>query len=146
MLFFTHNLSLDFLPFQKTKAMVLSFLTNPYNNYYAANLKEFISLDKAAKQDFHPEICYDLLPSNVNSCAANLKKFSKQFGYRFLLNIATTCQTDASNSNTFVYSNQIHMLKTWNRVTENTSQSMQARFGEHTIGFKDQIPTIKLQN
>jgi len=26
--------------------MVLSFSTNPYNNYYAANSKEFISLDK----------------------------------------------------------------------------------------------------
>ncbi len=57
--------------------MVLSFLTNPYKNYYAAILKEFISLDKAAKQDFHLETCYDLLPGNANSFAANLKKFFK---------------------------------------------------------------------
>ena len=98
--------------------MVLSFLTNPYNNYYAANLKEFISLDNAAKQDYHKETHYDLLPGNANSFAANLEKFSKQFGYGFLLNIPITRQTDATDANTFVYSNQIHMLKTWNRVTD----------------------------
>ncbi len=98
--------------------MVFSFLTNPYNNYYAANLKEFILLDKAAKQDFHPETCYDLLPGNADSFAANLEKFSKQFGYGFLLSIPTTHQTDATDANTFVYSNQIHMLETWNRVTD----------------------------
>jgi hypothetical protein len=99
--------------------MVLSFLTNPYNNYYAANLKElFISLDKVAKQDFHLETCYNLLPVKANSFAADLKKLSKRFGYGFLLNIPTTHQTDATNANTFVYSNQIHMLKTWNKVTD----------------------------
>ena len=90
--------------------MVLSFLTNPYNNYYAANLKEFISLNKAAKQNFHLETCYDLLPGNAHSFAANLEKFSKQFGYGFLLNIPTTRQTDATDATTFVYSNQILML------------------------------------
>jgi hypothetical protein len=98
--------------------MVLSFLTNPYNNYYAAYSKEFISLDKAATIDFHPETCHNLLPGNADSFAADLEKFSKQFGYGFLLNIPTTHQTDATNANTFVYSNQIHMLKTWNRVTD----------------------------
>jgi hypothetical protein len=100
--------------------MVLSFSTNPYNNYYAANSKEFISLDidKAEKQDFYPETCYNLLPGNANSFAANGKKFSKQFGYGFLFNIPTTCQTDATDANNFVYSNQIHMLGTWNRVTD----------------------------
>ncbi len=92
--------------------MVLSFLTNPYNNYYAANSKEFISLDKAEKQDFHPETRYDLLPGNADSFAADLEKLSKKFGYGFLLNIPTTCQTDATDANTFVYSNQIHMLET----------------------------------
>ncbi len=91
--------------------MVLSFLTNPYNNNYAA-------LDKAAKQDFHPETCYILLPGNVNLFAANLEKFSKQFGYGFLLTIPTTRQTDATDANLFVYSNQIYMLKTWSRVTD----------------------------
>jgi hypothetical protein len=98
--------------------MVLSFLTNPYNNYYAANSKEFISLDKAAKQDFCPEShCY-LLPGNADSTTANLEKFSKQFGYGFLLNIMTTHQTDATDANTFVYSNQIHIFETWNKVTD----------------------------
>jgi hypothetical protein len=57
------------------KAMVLSFLTSPYNNYYAANSEEFISLDKAAKQDFHLESCYNLLLGNANSFADNLKTF-----------------------------------------------------------------------
>jgi hypothetical protein len=109
---------LDFLPFQKIKAMVLSFPTNPYNNYYAANLKEFISLEKVAKQDFHPETHYDSLPGNANSFAVILKKFSKQFGYGFLLDIPTTCQIDATDVNTCVYSNQIHVLETWNRVTD----------------------------
>ena len=98
--------------------MVLSFLTNPYNNYNAANSKEFISLDKATKQVFHLETCYDLLPGNADSFAANIKKFSNQFGYGFLLNILTTCQTDITDANTCVYSNQIHMLKTWNRITD----------------------------
>ncbi len=60
--------------------MLLSFLTNPYNNYYAANAKEFISLDKAAKQDFKPETRYDLLPGNADSFAANLKKYAKHYG------------------------------------------------------------------
>jgi hypothetical protein len=98
--------------------MVLSFSTNPYNNYYAANLKEFISLNKVAKQDFHPETHYDLLPGIANSFAANLETFSKQFDYGFLLNIPTIRQTDATDAIIFVYSNQIHMLETWNRVTE----------------------------
>jgi hypothetical protein len=54
--------------------MVLSFLTNPYNNYYAANSKEFISLDKAAKQDFRPGTRYNLLPGNADSFALDLEK------------------------------------------------------------------------
>jgi hypothetical protein len=98
--------------------MVLSFSTNPYNNCYAANLKEFISLDKAAKQDIRPETHYDLLPGNADSFAANRKKFSKQFGYGFLLNIPTMRQVDATDANALTYSNQIHMLETWNRVTD----------------------------
>ena len=98
--------------------MVLSFSTNPYNNYYAANSKEFISLDKAAKQDIRPETRYDLLPGNADSFAADLEKYSKQFGYGFLLNIPTMRQVDATDANVLIYSNQIHMLETWNRVTD----------------------------
>ncbi len=98
--------------------MVLSFSTNPFNNYYAANSKEFISLDKAAKQDFKPENRYDLLPGNADSFAADLEKYAKHFGYGFLLNVSLTRTNDVANANTFVYSNQIHMLETWNQVTD----------------------------
>ncbi len=38
--------SSESITFQK---MVLTFLTNPYNNYYRADSKEFVSLDKLAK-------------------------------------------------------------------------------------------------
>jgi hypothetical protein len=47
---------------------------------------------------------------------AMTKKLSKQFGYGFLLNILTKSQADAIDANTFVYSNQIHMLETWNHI------------------------------
>ena len=98
--------------------MVLSFSTNPYNNYYAANLKEFISLDKAAKQDFRPRTCYNLLPGNADSFAVDLKKYAKHYGYSFLLNVPSTRAVNATNANAFVYSDQIHMLETWNQVTD----------------------------
>jgi hypothetical protein len=124
--------------------MVLPFLTNPYNNYNAANSKELISLNKAAKQDFHPETSYNLLPGNANSFPANLKNFSKQFGYGFLLNVPITHQVDANNANSSTYSNQIHMLETWNRVMDETLQSKPKRFGKHAIGLKDRIMTMKL--
>ena len=90
--------------------MVLSFLTNPYNNYYAVISKEFISLDNVAKQDFQPETQYNLLPGNADSFAADLEKFSKQFGYGFLLSIPTTRQVDATDANSFTYLNQIRIL------------------------------------
>ncbi len=98
--------------------MVLSFSTNPFNNYYAANSKEFISLDKAAKQDFKPENRYDLLPGNADSIAADLEKYAKHFGYGFLLNVHSTRTPDATAPNAFIYSNPIHMLDTWNQVTD----------------------------
>ena len=98
--------------------MVLSFSTNPFNNYYAANSKEFISLDKAAKQDFKPENRYDLLPGNADSFAADLEKYAKHYGYGFLLNVPSTRTPDAAAANTYIYSNPIHMLETWNQVTD----------------------------
>jgi hypothetical protein len=98
--------------------MVLSSLTNPYNNYYAADLKEFIALDKSAKQDFHPDTHFDLLPRNADAIAAEIEKHAKQFGYSFLLNVPTTCQVNATNTNLFAYSNSNHMLETWNRVRD----------------------------
>ena len=98
--------------------MVLSFLTNSFNNYYAANSKEFISLDKAAKQDFKPENRYDLLPGNADLFAADLEKYSRHFGYGFLLNVPSRRTVDLAAANTFVYSNPVHMLETWNQVTD----------------------------
>ncbi len=98
--------------------MVLSFSTNPYNNYYAANSKEFISLDKAAKQDFRPGTRYDLLPGNAGLFALDLEKYTKHYGYSFLLNVLLTRAVDATNANAFVYSDQVHMLETWNQVTD----------------------------
>jgi hypothetical protein len=70
--------------------VVLSFSTNPYNNYYAANSKEYISLDKAAKQDSKPETRYDLLPGNADAFAVDLEKYAKHFGCGFLLNVPLT--------------------------------------------------------
>jgi hypothetical protein len=93
-------------------------LNNPFNNYYTANSKEFISLDKAAKQDFKPETRYDLLPGNADSFAVNLKKYAKHFGYGFLLNVLLMRVVGPTNANAFVYSNQAHILETWNQVTD----------------------------
>ncbi len=60
--------------------MVPSFLTNPYTNYYLATSKEYITLDKTAKQEFWMEIWFNLLPGNANSFASELDKYSKQHG------------------------------------------------------------------
>jgi hypothetical protein len=51
--------SLTFSP-----SKMASFSMNPYNNFQAANSKEYISLDNAAKQDFKPETHFDLIPGN----------------------------------------------------------------------------------
>ncbi len=83
-----------------------------------ANSKEFISLDKAAKQDFKPETRYDLLSGNADSFAADLEKYAKHFGYGFLLNVPSTCVVYPANTNAFTYSDQVHMLETWNQVTD----------------------------
>ena len=98
--------------------VVLSFSTNPFNNYYAANSKELISLDKAAKQNFKPENQYNLLLGNTDLFVADLTKYAKHFGYGFLLNIPSKHTDDPVNANTFVYSSQIQMLETWNQVMD----------------------------
>ncbi len=116
--------------------VVLSFATNLYNIYYATNSKEFISLDKAAKQDFKPETHYDLVPGNADAFAANLEKYAKHFVYSYLLNVPSTCFVDATNANTFTYSNHAHMLETWNQVTVTNLQLMPTKFGACTIGLK----------
>ncbi len=98
--------------------MVLTFSTNPYNNYYAANSKDFIALNKSAKQDFYLDTCFNLLPENLDAFAAAAENYAKQFGYSFLLNVPTARQVDATNANLFTYSALNHMLETWNRVTD----------------------------
>jgi hypothetical protein len=50
-----------------------SFSMNPYNNFQAANLKEYISLDKGAKQDFRPEIRFNIIPGNSDLFSAEIK-------------------------------------------------------------------------
>jgi hypothetical protein len=50
------------------------FSTNPYNNFQAANSKEYIILDKVTKQDFKPEACFDLIPGNSNPFLAEKKR------------------------------------------------------------------------
>jgi hypothetical protein len=98
--------------------MVLSFSTNPYNNYYTADLKEFIALDKSAKQDFCLDTHFDLLPGNADAFSAEIEKNAKQFGYSFLLNVPTTHQVNATNAKLFIFSNLNHMLETLNRITD----------------------------
>jgi hypothetical protein len=51
-----------------------SYSTNPYNNYQAANSKEYISLDKGAKQDFRPETHFDIIPGNSDLFSAEIEK------------------------------------------------------------------------
>jgi hypothetical protein len=98
--------------------MVLSFSTNPYINYYAANSKEFIALNKSAQQDFCSETQFELLPGNADAFAAKLEKYLKQFGYSFLLNVPTARQADVANANLLTYSSPIYMLDTWNKIMD----------------------------
>jgi hypothetical protein len=56
--------------------MVLSFLINPYSNYNAADSKEFIALNKLAKQDSPPGTHFDLLPGNADAFAAEIEKYA----------------------------------------------------------------------
>ncbi len=81
-----------------------------------ATSKEYIALDKTAKQDFWPEIQFNLLLGNADSFATELDKYSKQYGYRFLFNIPTAWQVDPSDVNSITYIDPIHMLETWNKI------------------------------
>jgi hypothetical protein len=98
--------------------MVLTFSTNPYNNYFASDSKEFIALDKSAKQDFNPDKRFDLLPENADAFAVEDEKYAKQYGYSFLLDVPTVRNVDATNANLPTYSASNHMLETWNRLTD----------------------------
>ena len=94
-----------------------SYTTNPYNNFQAANSKEYISLDKVAKQDFRPETRFDIIPGNSNLFSAEIEKCSTQFGYGALLNVLSKCNVGATDPNTFTYKNHVNMIKTWNKMT-----------------------------
>ena len=74
-----------------------SYSTNPYNNFQAANSKEYISLDKGAKQDFRPETRFDILPGNSDLFCAEIEKCATQFGYGALLNVPTGRDVDPSD-------------------------------------------------
>ena len=89
-----------------------SYSTNPYNNYQAANSKEYISLGKGAKKDFRPETRFDIIPWNSNLFSAEIKKYSTQFGYRALLNVSSERNVDATDPNIITYRNHINMIKT----------------------------------
>ncbi len=93
-------------------------MTNPCNNFQAANSKEYISLDKGAKQDFRPETCFDIVPGNSDLFSAEIKKCAALFGCGVLLNAPFDCTVDTTNSKTTTYNNHIHMIKTWNKITD----------------------------
>jgi hypothetical protein len=95
-----------------------SYSTNPYNNFQATNSKEYISLDKGAKQDFRPETRFDIIPGNSNHFSAEIKKCAALFGYGALLNVLSDRAVDNSDSNIIIYRNHINMIKTWNRITD----------------------------
>ena len=56
------------------------FLTNPYNNFQASNLKEYNFLDKGAKEDIHSKTHFNLIPLNSDVFSAEIKKYATQFG------------------------------------------------------------------
>ncbi len=87
------------------------FSTNPYNNFQTANSKEYISLDKAAKQDFKPETRFDLIPGNSDSFLVEIEKYSMQFGYSALLNVPTTGNVDSTNANAISYKDPVNMTE-----------------------------------
>jgi hypothetical protein len=93
-----------------------SFSTNPYNNFQAANSMEYISLDKAAKQDFKPETCFDLISGNIDPFLMEIGKYSTQVGYRALLNVPTDCNVDPTDANAIIYKNPVNMTDTWNKI------------------------------
>ncbi len=94
------------------------FSTNPYNNFQATNSKEYIALDKAAKQDFKPETCFDLIPGNSDSFSAEIEKYSTQFGYGALLNVPTTCDVDSTDANAITYNDPVNMTEAWNKIND----------------------------
>jgi hypothetical protein len=94
------------------------FSTNPYNNFQGANSKEYISLDKGAKQDFLPETRFDLIPGNSDALSAKIKIYSKQFGYGSLLSVPTNRNVGTSDANKISYSGHVNIINTWNKISD----------------------------
>ncbi len=94
------------------------YSTNPYNNFHAANSKEYISLDKGAKHDFRPETRFDIIPGNSDLFSAEIKKYSTQFGYGALLNVLSERSVDATDPNIITYMNHVNIIKTWNKIID----------------------------
>ena len=95
-----------------------SYSTNPYNNFQAGNSKEYISLDKGAKQDFRPETRFDIIPGNSDLFSTEIEKCATQFGYGALLNVPSGCDIDATDPNIITYKDHVNMIKTWNKITD----------------------------
>jgi hypothetical protein len=98
-----------------------SFLTNPYNNFQAANSKEYNAVEKGAKQDFRPKTNFDLIPGTSNSFLVEIEKYSVQFGFGALLNVPTARDvnsTDANTLNTITYKDPVTMTETWNKFND----------------------------
>ncbi len=112
----TPQFKLDSLTFSPLKMALFS--TNLYNNFHAANSKEYISLNKAAKQDFKPETHVDLIPCNSNSFLSEIEKYSMQFGYGALLNITTARNVNSTYANATTYKDPVNMTETWNNVND----------------------------
>jgi hypothetical protein len=123
------------------------FSTNPYNNVQAANSKEYISLDKGAKQDFCPETCFDLIPGNSDAFSAKIKRYSKQFGYGSLLNVPTNRNIDTSDANKITYSSHVNIINTWNKISDDlTARNANEVWGTHdwTISSTKRIEEMQL--
>jgi hypothetical protein len=75
-------------------------------------------LTKEPKQDFCPEICYDIIPGNSDIFSAEIQKYAAQFGYGSLLNVPSNRDVNDSNANTTTYKNHVNMIKTWNKISD----------------------------
>jgi hypothetical protein len=130
-------LTLKLLQFQTMSL----YSTNPYNNVQAANSKEYISLDKGAKQDFHPETRFNLIPGNSDPFSNEFKKCSRQFGYGSLLNAPTNRDVDATDPNLLMFKDPINIIDTWNKITDD----LIARNANETWGTRDWTIPINME-
>ena len=79
------------------------FSTNPYNNFQSGNSKEYIAIDKGAKQDFRHKTHFNIIPGNSDNFTAEIKKYSTQFGYGSLINVPSDRDVDVADANVITY-------------------------------------------